>query len=123
MTDPVSGIAAATPLTSFMAGTAQPAVAAVPDQSQPAAASAPASPAPYGQVPASLQAVAQALTQAFQPTQTDLRFQVDKVTGQMVISVIDAHDGKTLLQIPGEEALAIAQSLEQLQAHLIQRQA
>jgi uncharacterized FlaG/YvyC family protein len=113
MTDPLgsSTSSVVTP-----AAAAQPAPAAVP-------VAAPEHAAPAGDVKADLQAVAESLRQAFQPVQTDLRFQVDKVTGQMVISVIDAQDGKTLLQIPDAEALAIAQSLEQRQASLIQRQA
>lgn len=97
--------------------------AAAPLPAAAAVAASPKPPAPPSPAPPDLQAIAASLRQAFQPVQTDLHFQVDKVTGQMVISVIDAHDGKTLLQIPGEEALAIAQSLEQRQASLIQRQA
>lgn len=109
------------PLGSSTSTVVVPAAAAQP---VPAAAAvvAPA-PQPASGPKPDLQAVAESLRQAFQPAQTDLHFQVDKVTGQMVISVIDAQDGKTLLQIPGEEALAIAQSLEQRQASLIQRQA
>jgi flagellar protein FlaG len=113
MTDPL-GSSTNTIVVPAAAAQPVPAAAAVAAQPQ---AQAPAQPAP------DLQAVAEALRQAFQPVQTDLHFQVDKVTGQLVISVIDAQDGKTLLQIPGEEALAIAQSLEQRQASLIQRQA
>src|SRR5579859_8115695 len=110
MTDPVSSAMAATPVSLNPAQpyVAAPTAAAVPRQVHAAA------------TPADLHAIAEALGKAFQPTQTDLHFQVDKITGQMVISVIDAQDGKTLLQIPGEEALAVAQSLEQQQARLIQ---
>jgi uncharacterized FlaG/YvyC family protein len=114
MTNPVSGATAA----NLAAGPAQP--AATP---RPATSSEVAEPAPAAAAPVDLKAVAEALSKAFHPTQTDLRFQVDKLTGQMVISVIDAQDGKTLLQIPDQEALAVAQSLAESQAHLIQRQA
>jgi flagellar protein FlaG len=112
MTDPISGISAT-------AAVFTPQSAAVP-QAQPAVPAAPAAAQP---APPDLQIIAAALSLSFHPTQTDLHFQVDHITGQMVVSVIDAQDGKTLLQIPGEEALAIAQSLQEMQPHLIQREA
>lgn len=116
MSDPVSGITAATPPA---VATPVPAPAAVPASSSSSSSSS----APAAGVPADLHSVADVLSKAFQPAQTDLHFQVDRITGQLVISVIDAQDGKTLLQIPGEEALAIAQSLQQMQANLLQRRA
>jgi flagellar protein FlaG len=61
-----------------------------------------------------LHATAAALNKYVQDQQLSLHFQVDKVTGQMVLSVIDAQTRQVLLQVPGQEALAIAQSLQQL---------
>jgi flagellar protein FlaG len=120
MSDPVSSITAATPLPAV--ATPAPIAAPVAVASSSSSSSSPSS-VPAASVPADLHTVAEALSKAFQPAQTDLHFQVDKITGQMVISVIDTQDGKTLLQIPGEEALAIAQSLQQMQANLLQRRA
>jgi flagellar protein FlaG len=74
---------------------------------------------------AGLTALADKLNQHLQSQQTptSLRFQVDKITGEMVISVIDTEDNKVLLQIPSEESLAVAQSLERLQAQLLSQKA
>jgi flagellar protein FlaG len=70
-----------------------------------------------------LQAVAAALNQHVQDLQTSLHFQVDKITGQLVVSVIDTQNNQLLLQIPSQEALAIAQSLEPLQMQLMKQTA
>ncbi len=67
---------------------------------------------------AQLQATTEALNRQAQQAQIGLQFRVDQLTGRLVISVIDQQDGKVLLQIPGEEALSIAQSLERLKAQL-----
>lgn len=114
MADSISAVGAVAPIAAS-AGVATPvaaspaavAAAAAPDTAAPArpANSAPAS-------PAEVQATVDALNKAIEPLQTDLHFQVDKVTGQLVVSVIDQQDGKVLLQVPSQEALSIAQSLE-----------
>jgi flagellar protein FlaG len=70
-----------------------------------------------------LQAIAATLNQRAQDLQTDLRFQVDKLTGEMVISVIDTQNNQVLLQVPGPEALAIAQSLQRLKMQLMDQKA
>jgi flagellar protein FlaG len=48
-----------------------------------------------------------------------LQFRLDETTGQMVVSICDAETGEVIRQVPGEEALRIAQRIEdQLSAML-----
>lgn len=112
MTDAISSISSAA---AVVAAGSSPS-AAVP----PAADAATQPPQP---VAGGLHAIAAALNQHAQETQTDLRFQVDKTTGQEVISVIDAQNNQVLLQIPGAQALATAQSLQRLKLQLMDQQA
>ena len=41
-----------------------------------------------------------------------LQFRLDEATGQMVVSICDAETGEVIRQVPGEEALRIAQRIE-----------
>jgi flagellar protein FlaG len=41
-----------------------------------------------------------------------INFRVDPGSGQMIVSVIDANTGEVIRQVPGEEALKLAQSIE-----------
>jgi flagellar protein FlaG len=41
-----------------------------------------------------------------------LQFRVDESTGRMIVSITDAETGEVIRQVPGEEALRIAQDLE-----------
>lgn len=41
-----------------------------------------------------------------------LQFRLDESTGRMVVSITDAETGEVIRQVPGEEALRIAQNLE-----------
>ncbi len=41
-----------------------------------------------------------------------LQFRLDDATGQMVVSICDAETGEVIRQVPGEEALRIAQRIE-----------
>lgn len=117
MVDPIGGVPAAAPAAGADAG--QPAAA------RPAADAAPAAEAdpPAATAGQDLDSLAQSLNQHAQDLQTSLRFQVDKVTGQMVISVIDTQNNQVLLQIPGQEALAVAQSLQRLDPRLMDKTA
>ena len=48
-----------------------------------------------------------------------LQFRLDQATGQMVVSICDTETGEVIRQVPGEEALRIAQRIEdQLSAML-----
>jgi flagellar protein FlaG len=109
MTDPISGISP------IPAAPAHAAAAPAP------AAAEPAAPAPA--LAPDLHGLAAALNQHAQELQTSLHFRVDGITGQLVISVIDTKDNQVLMQVPGEEALAIAQSLERLHPQLMKQSA
>jgi len=123
MTDPISSIIqsvlAPAPATN-RAGDAGNAAAA---GAQPPGNDASVAAKPSQSTLPALQAVAAALNQHAQNLQTSLHFQVDKITGQLVVSVIDTQNNQLLLQIPGQEALAIAQSLEPLQMQLMKQTA
>jgi flagellar protein FlaG len=41
-----------------------------------------------------------------------INFRVDPGSGQMIVSVIDANTGEIIRQVPGEEALRLAQRIE-----------
>ena len=41
-----------------------------------------------------------------------LQFRLDESTGRMIVSITDAETGEVIRQVPGDEALRIAQNLE-----------
>jgi len=41
-----------------------------------------------------------------------INFRVDPGSGEMIVSVIDANTGEVIRQVPGEEALRLAQRIE-----------
>ena len=41
-----------------------------------------------------------------------INFRVDPGSGEMIVSVIDANTGEVIRQVPGEEALKLAQRIE-----------
>ncbi len=118
MTDPIGSLS---PVAAFPGGGTD--AGAIPS----AAVSAPALPSPPAAdskaVNPDMQALAEALNQHVQDLQTSLHFQVDKVTGQMVLSVIDLQNNQVLMQVPSPEALAIAQSLQHLKLQLMNQTA
>ncbi len=56
------------------------------------------------------------LREYVQQLQRDMDFQVDDVTGRVVITVIDSYSNEVIRRIPSEEALAISQHLAELLA-------
>ena len=54
----------------------------------------------------------EALTRTLQESQSNLSFSVDEGTGKTVVRVVRSSTGELVRQIPSEEALAIAASLE-----------
>lgn len=115
MTDPINGISATVAVSATLTGTvaAPPAAGATVPPDAPQAPGASADP----------HAIAAVLNQHAQDLQTSLHFKVDGVTGQLVISVVDTTDNQVLLQIPSQEALAIAQSLERMHPQLMSKTA
>jgi flagellar protein FlaG len=63
------------------------------------------------------------LNDRYAAQRTDLKFTIDKDSGTTVVAIVDAKDGTVLRQIPSEEALRIAHTLEQNRGALIQRTA
>ena len=41
-----------------------------------------------------------------------LQFRLDESTGRMIVSITDSETGEVIRQVPGEEALRIAQNLQ-----------
>lgn len=62
----------------------------------------------------------QALEQKLASTRTALQFRVDRDANRMVVSVVDAEDGKVLRQIPSEVALRIAHQLDRQAGDLLE---
>jgi flagellar protein FlaG len=52
-----------------------------------------------------------------------LNFSIDETTEKTVVRVTDASTGELIRQLPSEEALAIARSLDKLQGLLIKQEA
>lgn len=55
----------------------------------------------------------------------ELNFSVDKATNRQVIKLVDKQTGDTVVQIPSEAVLAIAQGIDEFQQHglLLKQQA
>lgn len=60
---------------------------------------------------------------AVQASARDLEFTVDNASGQTVVKVIDRQTNEVIRQIPSDEMLAIAESIEQLRGLLVKQQA
>jgi flagellar protein FlaG len=52
-----------------------------------------------------------------------INFRVDPGSGQMIVSVLDANTGEIIRQVPGEEALKLAQSIEDSLSALVDERA
>jgi flagellar protein FlaG len=115
MTDPISSLNLTTALPGRGAGQAGSPAAQAPDAGGATETQQAGTP--------DLQAIATALNQRAQDLQTNLHFQVDKITGEMVLSVIDTQNDQVLLQVPSPQALAIAQSLQELKMQLMDQKA
>lgn len=85
---------------------------------QPAASSNASEPArqPLEQAVANIEGFVQKITR-------DLNFSLDDSTGRMVIKVTDRASGDVVRQIPSEEALRLAENLEQVRSLLFSAEA
>lgn len=63
------------------------------------------------------------LRQATQSSAQNLQFSVDNDTGQTVIRVVDGGTKEVIRQIPSEEVLHLARSLEKLSGLLLRQKA
>jgi len=64
-----------------------------------------------------------AINKALETTSENLQFAVDHDTGKTVVKVIDSSTKEVIRQIPSQEVLAIAQSLDRLQGVLLKQKA
>lgn len=97
---------------------------------QPAAKPAPAGATGEPDSPSSIQAAAhnaqltqavREINQTVQAAARDLEFSVDPETRATVVRVIDHASGEVIRQIPAEETLEIARSLDRLQGLLLKQ--
>ncbi len=58
-----------------------------------------------------------------QNVQRDLRFNVDRESGKIIIKVIDSVTHEVIRQIPSEEVVALARRLRSLQGLILREQA
>lgn len=72
---------------------------------------------------ATLQQLADKLTQTIGMNGQHVQFSVDDATGKTVLRVTDAESGAVLRQIPGDEALSMARILDRMQGVLIRQKA
>jgi flagellar protein FlaG len=94
------------------AGTLPAAATSAPQESQQQPQQAPA---PTAQ---QVQEAAKAVERVVQPKANALQFSVDQSTGQTVVRIVDGGTGDVIRQIPSEEIIKIAQSIEQFQGIL-----
>lgn len=85
------------------------------EQVQPAAQQAP-SREPVEEAVSSIKAFAQSI-------QRNLNFAVDDSSGQVVVKVTDGISGEVIRQIPSEDALRLAESLEEARSLLFKAEA
>jgi flagellar protein FlaG len=82
---------------------------------QPAAAS--------GRSQSDIKQAVQDLNNYVQSLRRDLQFTIDDESGETVVKVTDPASGEVIRQIPSEEVLAIAHSLEKAQGLLLSARA
>lgn len=84
-------------------------------------------PVPPQQQPSDPTAVRAAVSELKQWIETKapnaLNFSIDEDTGRTVVKIIDTETGEVIRQIPAEELLAIARSLEKMQGLLLRQEA
>jgi flagellar protein FlaG len=106
---------------SVLAATAAPAPVPGSGRSLPSAPSVAAPTAPADPSASSLQAAVSAIAKHFDAQQSQVRFRIDEDTHRLVVSVVDAVNGAVLIQIPSQDALDIAKSIERTRAAIVQR--
>ncbi|HEV7607934.1 MAG TPA: flagellar protein FlaG [Steroidobacteraceae bacterium] len=88
----------------------RPAVVAIPNavSEQPKQAAKPVRPI---EVP-KIESVTRQIDSFLRSFGRSINFRVDPGSGEMIVSVIDATTGEVIRQVPGEEALKLAQRIE-----------
>jgi flagellar protein FlaG len=70
-----------------------------------------------------VQTIQKAVQEVAQPGASVLEFHTDAETGRVVVKITDSATGELVRQIPMEEMLALAKSLDRLQGLLFQTKA
>ena len=70
-----------------------------------------------------LEEAVSSIQQFVQTVQRNLNFSLDDSTGRVVVKVTDGASGEVIRQIPSEEALRLAESLEQARSLLFKAEA
>ena len=92
-------------------------------QGNPAPAALPES-APQQPKPENFRQAAETLRQMVESkAPNSLQFSVDDATGKTVVRITDAKTGEMIRQIPSEELLELARSLDKMQGMLLQQKA
>jgi len=81
-----------------------------------------AKPAPPVEVP-KIESVTKQIDSFLRSIGRSINFRVDPGSGEMVVSVIDANTGEVIRQVPGEEALRLAQRIEDSLSALVDERA
>jgi flagellar protein FlaG len=102
---------------------ASPRKAAVPAAGQ-AAVEAPRQPhaAPAVTIP-KIESVTRQIDSFLRSINKSLQFRVDQATGQMIVTIRDDETGEVIRQVPGEEAVRIAQRIEDTLSALLDEKA
>ncbi len=105
------------PQSSSDAGAVSRAATAVPPPVQQSAP--PEQPASKEQ----LEAAVSSLREYIQPFNSDLQFSVNNDTNQVVVTVIDSQTKEVIRQIPSEEMIAIAKTLDSIKGLFLKQSA
>lgn len=78
--------------------------------------------APQQPTPAELEQAMESLNKTLKQSNKNLEFSVDTGTKKVLVKLVDTETGDVIREIPGEEALAIARSIDQYQQGLLLKQ-
>jgi flagellar protein FlaG len=71
---------------------------------------------------AQLQGVVDDINRTMKSMNKNLEFSVDKESNRTVVKMLDSETGEVIRQFPSEEALGIAQSIEQMRQGMLLKQ-
>jgi flagellar protein FlaG len=69
---------------------------------------------------AAIQDAVKSANEAVRQVATNLQFQTDESSGQLVVKVVDAETQKVLRQMPSEEMLSLAKAMDRMRGLMIQ---
>jgi flagellar protein FlaG len=72
--------------------------------------------------PAELKQAVENINKSLKQSNKNLEFSVDTDTKKVLVKLVDTETGDVIREIPGEEALAIARSIDQYQQGLLLKQ-